>query len=71
MSVEPASIAVPTLAIGAADDPAVAPAHSEAIVSAVLGARLEVLAHGAHPAASECADEVAGLIESHLGEAEP
>jgi hypothetical protein len=34
----------------------------------VAGARLEVLPHGAHLAAIECADEVAALIERFLEE---
>ncbi len=65
-----ASIAAPTLAVGAAGDYAIPPEHSRAIAAAVPGARLEVLAHGAHLAAVECADEVAELIERHLEEDE-
>jgi 3-oxoadipate enol-lactonase len=59
-------IAAPTLAIAAAEDPATPPEHSQAIVDAIAGAQLSVLAHGAHLAAIECADEVSGLIERHL-----
>jgi 3-oxoadipate enol-lactonase len=65
---ELALITAPTLAVGAAEDAAIPPAHSEAIAASVVGARLEVLPHGAHLAAIECADEVAALIERHLEE---
>jgi 3-oxoadipate enol-lactonase len=65
---ELALITAPTLAVGATEDAAIPPAHSEAIAAAVAGARLEVLPHGAHLAAIECADEVAALIERHLEE---
>ena len=62
------SITAPTLAVGAVGDLAIPPAHSEAIAAGVPGARLEMLAHGAHLAAVECAGEVAELIERHLEE---
>jgi 3-oxoadipate enol-lactonase len=65
-----AAITAPTLAVGAAADPAIPPEHSRAIAAAVRGARLEILPHGAHLAAVECADEVADLIERHLEEGE-
>jgi 3-oxoadipate enol-lactonase len=61
-----ARITAPTLAVGAAEDHAVPPSHSQAIAAGVPGARLELLAHGAHLAAIERADEVATLIERHL-----
>jgi 3-oxoadipate enol-lactonase len=61
-----ARITVPTLAIGAAEDQAIPPEHSQAIVAAVAGARLEILPHGAHIAAIERAHEVTALIERHL-----
>jgi len=60
------AIAAPTLVIGAAEDSSTAPEHSRAIASAIAGARLEILAQGAHLAAIERADEVAALIEEHL-----
>lgn len=59
-------IRAPTLVVGADQDPAIPPEHSRSIAAAVPGARLEVLEHGAHLAAIECADEVAALIEHHL-----
>ncbi|MGA2007313.1 MAG: 3-oxoadipate enol-lactonase [Solirubrobacteraceae bacterium] len=65
---ELALIKAPTLAVGAAEDSAIPPAHSKAIAAAVAGARLEVLPHGAHLAAIECADEVAASIERYLEE---
>jgi pimeloyl-ACP methyl ester carboxylesterase len=52
--------------VGVADDSATPPEHSRAIATGVPGARLEVLAHGAHLAAIECADQVAALIDGHL-----
>jgi 3-oxoadipate enol-lactonase len=61
-----ARITAPTLAIGAAEDQAIPPEHSRAIAAGVPAARLEVLAHGAHLAAIECADEVDALINRHL-----
>jgi 3-oxoadipate enol-lactonase len=59
-------ITAPTLAIGAAEDPAIPPEHSRAIAAGVPGASVKVLAHGAHLAAIECAEEVTALIEGHL-----
>jgi 3-oxoadipate enol-lactonase len=59
-------ISAPTLVVGVADDSATPPEHSRAIATGVPGARLEVLAHGAHLAAIECADQVAALIDGHL-----
>lgn len=61
-----ALIAAPTLVIAAAEDPSTPPEHSQLIADAIAGARLEVLAHGAHLAAIERADEVSALIERHL-----
>ena len=60
------AITAPTLVIAAAEDPATPPVHAEVIAAAVPGARLEVLAHGAHLAVIERADEVTALIEDHL-----
>ncbi len=59
-------IVAPTLVVGAAEDLAIAPEHSAAIAAAVPGARLVVLARGAHLAAIECAAEVTGLIKDQL-----
>jgi 3-oxoadipate enol-lactonase len=61
-------ITTPTLAIAAAEDHAIPPEHSRAIVAGVAGARFELLTHGAHLAAVECAPEVTALIERHLEE---
>jgi 3-oxoadipate enol-lactonase len=59
-------IPTPTLAIAAAEDHAIPPEHSRAIVAGVPGARFELLSSGAHLAAVECAPEVTALIERHL-----
>ena len=59
-------IAIPTLAIAATDDHAIPPEHSRAIAAGVPDARFELLTHGAHLAAIECAPEVTALIEQHL-----
>jgi len=61
-----ARITAPTLAVGAAEDHAVPPVHSQAIAAGVPGGRLELLARGAHLAAIERADEVATLIEREM-----
>jgi 3-oxoadipate enol-lactonase len=61
-----ARITAPTLAIGAAEDQAISPEHSRAIAAGVSGARVEIMAHGAHLAAIERAQEVTALIERHL-----
>ena len=61
-----ARITAPTLAIAAAEDQAIPPEHSQAIVAAVPDARIEILPHGAHIAAVECVHEVTALIERHL-----
>ena len=45
---ELASIAVPTLAVAAADDPSTPPAQLEFIAERIPGARLVVLEHAAH-----------------------
>jgi 3-oxoadipate enol-lactonase len=41
-------ITAPTLVISGADDPAIPPAHQQAIAAAVKGARLETIADAAH-----------------------
>jgi 3-oxoadipate enol-lactonase len=61
-----ALIEASTLVIAAAEDPSTPPEHSQLIADAVAGARLEVLAHGAHLAAIERPEEVSALIERHL-----
>ncbi len=61
-----AAIVAPTLVIAAAQDPATPPEHGELIAAGIAGARLEVLARGAHLALIEHPDGVAVLIERHL-----
>ncbi|HEX4034937.1 MAG TPA: 3-oxoadipate enol-lactonase [Solirubrobacteraceae bacterium] len=63
---ELARIRTATLVVGAAEDPSTPPWHSEAIATAIPGARLVVLEHGAHLAAVERPDEVSSLILEHL-----
>jgi 3-oxoadipate enol-lactonase len=55
-----------TLVIAAGEDPSTPPWHSEAIATAIPGARLVVLEHGAHLAAVERPEEVSALILEHL-----
>jgi 3-oxoadipate enol-lactonase len=59
-------IAAPTLVIAAAEDPATPPEHSQAIADAVAGARLQILAHGAHLSVIERTGEVTEAIDRHL-----
>jgi 3-oxoadipate enol-lactonase len=59
-------IAAPTLVIAGTEDRATPPAHAEAIVAAVPGARLEVLADAAHLASVQRPDAVTQLIDEHL-----
>jgi 3-oxoadipate enol-lactonase len=63
-----AAIRAPTLVIAGADDPATPPDHARAIVDAVPGARLEVVAPAAHLASVERAREVTDLIRGHCEE---
>ena len=60
------AVTAPTLVIAAAEDPSTPPAHAEVIAAAVPGARLEVLARGAHLAVIERSGEVTALIREHL-----
>jgi 3-oxoadipate enol-lactonase/4-carboxymuconolactone decarboxylase len=61
-----AGITTPTLAIAGAQDPATPPEHAQAIVSAIPGARLEVLDPAAHLANVEQPNAVSQLIRDHL-----
>jgi 3-oxoadipate enol-lactonase len=60
-------VTAPTVVIAGADDPATPPVHSEAIVAAVPGARLTVVANAAHLASVEQATEVTRLLDAHFG----
>ncbi|MDR7300003.1 3-oxoadipate enol-lactonase [Haloactinomyces albus] len=60
-------IAAPTLAVAGADDPATPPEHAERIVSAVDGARTEVLPAAAHLANVEQSEAVNRLLVEHFG----
>ena len=60
------SITAPTLVIGARDDPSTPPDRAEAIAQAIPGARLEILAPGAHLVNVERADRVNALLLEHL-----
>ena len=60
-------IAAPTLVVAGADDSATPPEHAAAIVAAVPGARLEVLAQAAHIAPVEQPARVARLLLAHFG----
>jgi 3-oxoadipate enol-lactonase len=61
-----AHIRAPTLVVAGAQDPATTVADAKAIVAAVDGARLEVVADAAHLANVERADVVTSLILEHL-----
>lgn len=63
------AIRVPTLVIGARQDPALPPEHSEAIAAAIPGARLEILDPGAHLVNVERPQEVTRLMLEHLDHA--
>jgi 3-oxoadipate enol-lactonase len=60
------AITAPTLVIGARQDTAIPPAHSEAIAATVTDARLEVLDSAAHLASVEQPTVVTRLINMHL-----
>ena len=62
-----ARIAAPTLAIAAADDPAIPPEHSRRIVDGVQDGRLAVVAEAAHLVNVERPAAVTTLILDHLG----
>jgi 3-oxoadipate enol-lactonase len=59
-------IEAPTLAIAAVQDPAIPPPHSEAIVAAIAGARLELIDGAAHLANVEQPAAVTRLLIEHL-----
>jgi 3-oxoadipate enol-lactonase len=63
---ELAGIVAPTLVIGGADDPAVLPAELRALVDAISGARLAIIADAAHNPPLEQPDAMSGLILDHL-----
>lgn len=59
-----ASITVPALVVAGADDPVTPPEHAEVIAAGIgSNARLEVLAHAAHLANVEQADEFNALLD--------
>jgi 3-oxoadipate enol-lactonase len=64
---EIAAIAVPTLVVSGADDPAAPPEHGELIAARIPGARHEVIAGGRHLATVERADEFNRVLREHLG----
>jgi 3-oxoadipate enol-lactonase len=66
MDLRDVRIAVPTLVIAGRDDPAIPPAHGEAIARAVPGARFVVLDNAAHLANVERAAEVTALMTGFL-----
>jgi 3-carboxy-cis,cis-muconate cycloisomerase/3-oxoadipate enol-lactonase len=59
-------ITAPTLVLAGRDDPATPPAHAEAIVAAIAGARLEVVPGAAHLANIEQPGPVTRLLLEHL-----
>jgi 3-oxoadipate enol-lactonase len=60
------AISAPTLVIAGGDDPATPPPHAEAIVAAIAGARLEVVADAAHLANIEQPQRVTRLLVDHF-----
>jgi 3-oxoadipate enol-lactonase/4-carboxymuconolactone decarboxylase len=68
MSVEDSlgTVTAPTLVIASAEDPATPPDHARRIVSAVPGARLEIVAEAAHLGNVEQPAPFTGLIIDHL-----
>src|SRR5262252_137250 len=61
------SITAPTLVIAAEGDPSTPPSHARTIAGLIPGARLEVLARGAHLVNVEEPGLVTPLITAHLG----
>jgi 3-oxoadipate enol-lactonase len=61
-----AAISAPTLVLAGADDPATPRPHAEAIVAAIGGARLEVVAGAAHLANIEQPQRVTRLLLDHF-----
>lgn len=62
------TVAVDTLVIAGADDPATPVDHSEEIARGVASGRLEVLEHAAHLANLERPEAFGQLVASHVGE---
>ena len=62
------AISAPTLVIAGADDPATPPPHAAAIVAAIGGARLEVVAGAAHLANIQQPKLVTRLLLDHLAD---
>ncbi|GAB35709.1 putative 3-oxoadipate enol-lactone hydrolase [Gordonia otitidis NBRC 100426] len=60
------SIKASTLAVAGTDDPATPPERLAAIVDAVPGGRLEVVAHAAHLANAEQPQVITSLLLEHL-----
>ncbi|GAA4403618.1 bifunctional 3-oxoadipate enol-lactonase/4-carboxymuconolactone decarboxylase PcaDC [Tsukamurella soli] len=63
-------ITVPTLVIGAIEDPATPPEHQRLLADGIVGARLRVLDHAAHLASYEQAGAVTAAIREHVDGAE-
>jgi 3-oxoadipate enol-lactonase/4-carboxymuconolactone decarboxylase len=59
-------IAVPTLVIAGAQDPATPPEHGELIAAGILGTRLEIIDAAAHVAPLEQPARVAALLLDHF-----
>jgi len=64
------AIGAPTVVVAGVEDPATPPAHAEAIVARVPGARLELLSPAAHLANVERPGQVARIVAEHLGAAD-
>jgi 3-oxoadipate enol-lactonase len=61
-------VAVPTLVVSAAQDPATPPEHGRAIADGVPGARLAIVDGAAHLVNIERPEEFTTLVLSHVGE---
>jgi 3-oxoadipate enol-lactonase len=57
---------VPTLVVGASEDPATPPEHARAIAERIRGARLEILSPAAHLVNVEQPEAVTRLLLAHL-----
>ncbi|MCK9544023.1 MAG: alpha/beta fold hydrolase [Novosphingobium sp.] len=66
-----ATIAVPALVIGSADDAIVPAHHAQTMAEAIPGARFVMLPQGGHMSIMACADRVTGLLRDWLGRSEP
>jgi 3-oxoadipate enol-lactonase len=60
------AIRAPTVVVAGREDPSMPPAHAEAIVARVAGARLELLSPAAHLASVEQAPAVTRIVAEHL-----